>query len=120
MSDATTTAATAAPTTGTCLCGAITLTIPAAAVPLKSMSCYCTHCAKNAGGPYQTNAMFATTDISVSDPQGQLRTYSILDTFSGKPKEKAFCGTCGCTFYTRPGHHEGKMTVVKTGILDAG
>ena len=108
-----------APITGTCICGAIVLTIAAGAAPVKLMSCYCSDCQKNAGGPLQTNALFAAADVSLADPLGVLTVFSITEgTASGLPKGKAFCGRCGCTFYTQPGHHNGAMVVVKTGILD--
>ncbi|KAF8537534.1 Mss4-like protein [Trichophaea hybrida] len=109
------------PITGTCLCGLITFTIAAGVTPLKRMACYCRDCQKNAGGPYQTNAMFNTSEITITDPESHLKIYTITKgTMSGLPKEKGFCGNCGCTLFTKPGHHKGEMTVIKTGILDNG
>jgi hypothetical protein len=105
--------------TGSCLCGALKLTIPASAKLIKSMACYCIDCQKNGGGPMQTNAMFAVSEVIVSDPEGQLRMYEIGGTSSGLPKEKAFCRRCGCCMFTKPGHYNGEIIVVKTGILDA-
>lgn len=114
----TSTANSSAPITGSCLCRSISLTLPTTA-PVKAMTCYCVDCRKNAGGPYQTNAMFPTSSVTVNDARNTLKCYTITEgTFTGYPKEKWFCGECGCTLFTKPGHYKGEMLVVKTGVLD--
>lgn len=54
--------------TGTCLCKSVKLTIQG--LPDECEICHCHHCHKNSGGPYQINALFPTSAVSVSDPQG--------------------------------------------------
>jgi hypothetical protein len=104
--------------TGSCVCGAIKLTIPASAKPMKAIACWCLDCQKNGGAPLQTNAMFKTSEITVHDPEGQLREYQITATASGLPKPKAFCGRCGVGLFSTPGKLKGEAVVIKTGILD--
>ncbi|KAI5818281.1 Mss4-like protein [Pyronema omphalodes] len=109
------------PITGSCLCRSLKLVIPAGITPIKTLLCHCIDCQKNSGAPFQSNAMFNTADIILEDPQGVLKTYQIAEgTASGKPKEKGWCGNCGCQVYTKPGHYEGRVMVVKTGFLDGG
>lgn len=57
------------------------------------MSCHCTHCQKGAGGPYQTNAVFKSTDVHIRDDDSKLAKYIFpADVVSsGYPKEKWFC-----------------------------
>ena len=109
--------------TGSCLCGALKLTIsppPTADTvsPQIKAACYCLDCRKGSGGPQQTNAVFNTEDVTLHDPQSKAKTYIVTRTASGKPKDKVFCGECGCTMFTRPMAHEGRATIVKIGIID--
>ncbi|TGZ85344.1 hypothetical protein EX30DRAFT_337711 [Ascodesmis nigricans] len=103
--------------TGTCLCASIHFTLPPTP-PIKTMACYCHDCRKNSGGPYQTNAMYPASSVEISDTRSTLKSYTIHNTSSGSPKEKLFCGECGCMLFTKPGHYKGEMVVVKTGMLD--
>lgn len=102
-----------------CLCGCIKITLTG--IPIKCMTCHCIDCQKNAGGPYQTNAMFPTSAVNVSDPHGYAKVYTVpgSQVGSGFEKRKWFCGNCGCTLFTRPMKFKGQKTVFKTGLLDA-
>ncbi|KAL1935399.1 hypothetical protein VTP01DRAFT_4539 [Rhizomucor pusillus] len=102
-----------------CLCGCIKITLTGN--PIKCMTCHCIDCQKNAGGPYQTNAMFPTSAVNVSDPHGYAKVYTVpgSQVGSGFEKRKWFCGNCGCTLFTRPMKFKGQKTVFKTGLLDA-
>ncbi|KAH8548835.1 Mss4-like protein [Umbelopsis sp. PMI_123] len=104
--------------TGSCLCGFVNIALYGS--PLKTMSCHCTDCQKSSGGPYQTNAMYASTSVSVDDPNQFVKVFIVPSgkTGSGVEKQKWFCGNCGCTLFTRPMKYNGEKSVVKTGILD--
>ncbi|KAK6385851.1 hypothetical protein LTS17_001423 [Exophiala oligosperma] len=84
------------------------------------MACHCTHCRKGAGGPYQTNAAFRSTDVDIRDEASKLTKYTFPgdDVCSGYSKEKWFCNTCGCTIFIRPMKHDGDVVVLKTSILE--
>ncbi|KEF55484.1 uncharacterized protein A1O9_08234 [Exophiala aquamarina CBS 119918] len=103
---------------GSCLCSAITFSVQGA--PENVMQCFCTHCAKNAGAPYQYVAKFKTEQVQVSDPQDARKTYVLNDTMSGSDKHKVFCGVCGCTLWTIPMRHGGTHYVVRTALIDNG
>lgn len=104
--------------TGSCLCGSVTVALDGS--PLKTMSCHCTDCQKSSGGPYQTNAMYESSSVTVNDPEEFVKVYVVPKetTGSGVEKQKWFCGNCGCTLFTRPMKYNGEKSVVKTGILD--
>ncbi|KAF7548688.1 hypothetical protein G7046_g8589 [Stylonectria norvegica] len=105
--------------TGSCLCGAISFTLHGD--PTKGLTCYCSHCSKNAGGLCQIMAAFLSSNISISDPGKQLRIYVITDGVQGGfPKEKHFCGTCGCMLWTVPMKYEGNTRMVRTSLVEDG
>ena len=103
---------------GSCLCGAIKVKLNNSA--LNVGNCYCSDCQKSAGGPYQCNAMFDTSDVGLEDPKGYAKLYVVPkeQTLSGIEKQKWFCGNCGCALFTRPMSLKGEKSFIKTGILD--
>jgi hypothetical protein len=104
---------------GSCLCESVKLTLHGA--PVKAMACHCVDCQKSGGGPFQTNALYNTSDVEIVDTQGYCKKYVVPKekVGSGVEKQKWFCANCGCTLFTRPMKYNGEKSVVKTGILDA-
>lgn len=109
--------------TGTCLCGGVSFTVKGK--PNAVFCCYCGDCSKGAGGPCQIvgalyvaysskpvndlltyawlqTASYYSSHFEFKDPYGLMTRYTISDTVSGLPKEKGFCGRCGCTLFTIP------------------
>ena len=120
---------------GSCLCGAIIF--KATGKPEVCIQCFCNHCQKNAGGPFQIVsrakcsrlvsllthhqcAKFEKTQISVEGEPASLKTYVLKDTSSGHPKHKVFCSQCGCTLWTIPTRHGGVHFMVRTSLLEDG
>jgi hypothetical protein len=64
-------------------------------------------------------AKFPTNEVQVTG-QENLSFYTLDDTSSGSPKEKAFCKTCGSPVWTVPGQAKGKFVIIRTAILDSG
>ena len=108
--------------TGSCLCGALKLTISQPPTnagadtvnPQTKIVCYCMDCRKGSGG---ANALFSTEEVTLHDPQSKAKTYT-AGTASGTTKDTVFCGECGCTMFMRPMAHEGRATIVKTGVIE--
>ncbi|KAK8135132.1 hypothetical protein PG984_007144 [Apiospora sp. TS-2023a] len=59
--------------------------------------------------------------MAVSDPGNNVKIYTITEgTQSGFPKEKHFCGNCGCTLWTVPRKYGGMIRMIRTSLLDNG
>ncbi|KAG2223045.1 hypothetical protein INT45_008246 [Circinella minor] len=103
---------------GTCLCGSIKVKLNSTANHVGL--CYCSDCQKSAGGPYQCNAMFNSSDVELEDPKGYVKLYVVPkeQTLSGIEKQKWFCGNCGSPLFVRPMSLNGEKSFIKTGILD--
>lgn len=101
---------------GSCLCGGVKFSVTSP--PDLAMTCYCLDCRKNSGSSGQLLAKYETDDVTIDDPQGQLTTYVIEKTQLGKPKDKLFCGKCGCTIATKPQVYEGKVTILRLTLFD--
>lgn len=65
-------------------------------------------------------AKFAAQDVHVSASEDSFSVYTLRDTASGNPKEKAFCRTCGCPLWTVPQAAKGKFLIVRTALLENG
>jgi hypothetical protein len=124
---------------GSCLCEAITFDIQGE--PENVIQCFCNHCAKNAGAPYQyvritpldrgcflksltveidQVAKFKVEQVQVTNSKGALKTYILKDTTSGFDKHKVFCDVCGCTLWTIPMRHGGTHYMIRTSLVDNG
>lgn len=103
---------------GSCLCEGIKIDVKGE--PLRAFICHCFQCKKAAGGPYQTNVIFNSSDLEINDSQGHLKTYRVTDTDSGKVNIRLFCGNCGCTIAIRKEYDNGARTLIKSGILNGG
>lgn len=52
--------------------------------------------------PLLQTASYYSCNFELKDPDSLVARYIIKDTISGLPKEKSFCGHCGCTLFTIP------------------
>ena len=76
--------------TGRCACGAVTAEI-AADAPIAVRQCWCRQCQQLAGGSHSTNAMFLTTDVTIT---GTLAAHAYTAA-SGNTLTQSFCPACG-------------------------
>ncbi|KAI8069852.1 Mss4-like protein [Gilbertella persicaria] len=104
---------------GACMCGAIQFKLKG--LPKKSAICHCLDCQKSAGSAFQTSSVYAASDVDIIDPEGHLKKYVVPGNKvgSGHEKHKYFCDVCGCPVYNMPMKEEGKIMVIKTGLIDA-
>jgi hypothetical protein len=65
-------------------------------------------------------AAYSATAITVKDPYGWIRTYTVAKTDDGAPKEKHFCCKCGCTLWTVPMKFEGQIRMVRIALVENG
>lgn len=79
----------AAPYTGKCNCGSVSIEI--ASGPLEVRQCWCRQCQKVAGGFATTNAFFETDDVTLT---GETQSHSYVAA-SGNILTHIFCDTCG-------------------------
>ncbi|EJT78523.1 hypothetical protein GGTG_03623 [Gaeumannomyces tritici R3-111a-1] len=128
---------------GSCLCGHVTFKARGASEG--NIACYCTQCQKNSGSTHQIAsatpirqqpltktartspttsrvATFSLANMTVSDPQNSIKIWNVPgeSCSSGLPKEKVFCGNCGCTLWTIPAALKGKGQYVRTSLFDGG
>ncbi|MDG2532802.1 GFA family protein [Sphingomonas sp. HITSZ_GF] len=77
------------PYTGSCACGAVTAQV--SGEPVAVRQCWCRQCQRLAAGSPTTNAMFATSDVSLA---GTLARNSYVAA-SGNTLTQSFCAACG-------------------------
>jgi hypothetical protein len=86
---------------GSCQCGAITLTTHDK--PRMMVQCHCLDCQKATGTGHASYAMFAENDVTIN---GEATKFSVA-TDSGSQMARYFCPTCGGRVYginsERPG-----------------
>ena len=100
------------PTTGSCLCGAVTFEL--AQAPETTGACHCSMCRKWSGGVYL--GVQCPADGATFQGEDNIATYT-----SSEWAERAFCKTCGSNLFyrvTAPGPHQGVMHF-GLGSLDA-
>ncbi len=77
---------------GSCLCGSIHYTVEG---ELSDFGyCHCQSCRKASGSAYGANAGTRRDQLSLDDPDGNLREFE-----SSPGKKRAFCGNCGAPLY---------------------
>ncbi|QKX58763.1 uncharacterized protein TRUGW13939_05890 [Talaromyces rugulosus] len=103
---------------GACLCGGITFEVSGS--PEAVLQCYCNHCQKNAGGPFQIVAKYDKDLVNIKTGTDLLKHYVLTDTQSGYPKHKVFCSACGCTVWTVPMRHGDVYRIVRVTLLEDG
>lgn len=59
----------------------------------------------------------AHNDIAVLTGSDLITRYTLNDTASSAPKEKAFCGRCGATLWTVPTSAQGKFLMVRASLF---
>lgn len=79
----------AAPYSGQCNCGAVSIRI--SGEPLEVRQCWCRQCQKVAGGFATTNAFFGTDEIALS---GETSSHA-YEAASGNILTHIFCRSCG-------------------------
>ncbi|OAA56310.1 Cytochrome P450 [Niveomyces insectorum RCEF 264] len=104
---------------GGCRCGGIRYTLTTR--PRRVIQCYCTDCQRDAGSEYQIMAEYKSDDVVVEDPLSYWKIYTIrTGTRSGQPKERHFCGNCGCLLWTVAMKDHGELRMVRTSEIENG
>lgn len=101
---------------GDCQCGAIKISFKGE--PVKSFVCYCVDCRKGSGHLGQMLSYYNTNDVEITDSQSYLKEFVVINTKSGSPKKKEFCGNCGSTIRTLPMKYNGKVSMMRPTLLD--
>lgn len=78
---------------GKCACGKITIQVKGA--PLQTALCLCKDCRFATSSIGQVVQPYKKSQVSINDPENLLKTYTMNNTESGKPKHMTFCGNCG-------------------------
>ena len=83
--------------TGTCLCGAVTITINQKDLFTKPNGhvCHCANCRKSSGSMASNVFMLPSKSVTVSDPKGYWKNYMDSATGSGRTIPRGFCSNCG-------------------------
>ena len=97
--------------TGSCRCGAITLTL--SEKPKMMVQCHCLDCQKTSGAGHTSNAYFDEKAVTI---QGEATGYTVIAD-SGNEMTRYFCPQCGSRLY---GRNSGKPNLVsiQVGCLD--
>ncbi|GMK57909.1 hypothetical protein CspeluHIS016_0407430 [Cutaneotrichosporon spelunceum] len=107
--------------TGTCLCGAVTVTIKDP-VPVHNEGlevCACTDCRQATGSCRGGEYLQVEPDNVTFGGQENIRMYE-KRTDAGNTFQRHFCTTCGSSIYGKTTMHEGKMVVVNSGLFPSG
>ena len=96
---------------GQCQCGAVRAFIRGN--PVQVRQCWCQHCQQVAAGGPTHNAIFSSSDISIS---GQLSHYSYAAA-SGNTLTQSFCGSCGTPVLARSSANS-DFAAIRLGFLN--
>lgn len=102
-----------APYSGTCACGAVSVTI--AAEPVATRQCWCRQCQQIAAGGPTNNAIFPAEAMTVG---GTLASCT-WTAASGNTLTFRFCPSCGTQVYGQSSARL-HLKTVRLGMLDAG
>ncbi|KAI9661028.1 MAG: hypothetical protein M1821_009355 [Bathelium mastoideum] len=104
--------------TGTCNCGAITVTVHDSELFTKRRGhiCHCLNCRRTSGSYAASNLAIESSKVTIDDPDSTLRKYIDPNTMSGTPLQRWFCSRCGSPIKS-DGGTLGDMVVVKTGLF---
>lgn len=97
--------------TGSCRCGAITLTI--SDKPKMMVQCHCLDCQKATGTGHTSNAYFAEKNVAI---QGQAAGFTVA-TDSGAEMTRYFCPKCGGRMYGHNSERPGLVSI-QVGCLE--
>ncbi|KAK5165054.1 uncharacterized protein LTR77_009151 [Saxophila tyrrhenica] len=83
--------------TGSCLCGAIKVTVTQQDLFTKPSghTCHCKNCRQFTGSAFATVLMVPKENVELSDPKRYLKSYTDNDTASGDALRRSFCSNCG-------------------------
>lgn len=99
--------------TGRCQCGAVTAEIAGACI--QTRQCWCRQCQKVAGGFATANAIFSTSDVTVT---GALATHAYVAA-SGNTLSQHRCASCGTPVMAQSSARP-HFRVFRIGFLDEG
>ncbi|WP_100865875.1 GFA family protein [Novosphingobium kunmingense] len=102
----------AAPYSGRCGCGAVTLRIDAE--PLASRQCWCRQCQAIAAGGPTNNAIFPAEAVEIAGN----RASSSWTAASGNTLTHSFCPACGTQIYAQSSARP-TLKTVRLGVIDA-
>ena len=107
---------TASTTSGKCLCGQISVSVPQDAFNRSENVglCYCKNCRQSGGCLASYNLYLSDADVKV---QGQPKIYQDPNTDSGTTVERAFCSHCGSPLYGKNPKFPG-LIAVRLGLFD--
>jgi hypothetical protein len=92
---------------GSCLCGAVTLTVTGQLPPMNA--CHCTACRKHSGH-YEASVDVARSAL-------QVRGMEAVNWYQSSEKvRRGFCGTCGSTLFWDPVFQD--WTAIAMGVFD--
>ncbi|KAF8630310.1 hypothetical protein AX15_003003 [Amanita polypyramis BW_CC] len=83
--------------TSSCLCGACKLEL--VGEPMSFFVCHCSNCRNASGTPFMANVFFRPKNVTVKEGKETVSIYKDMDTKSGNPLIRAFCGRCGSNLY---------------------
>jgi len=103
-------------TTGKCLCGQITISIPKEAVNANGNTaiCHCKNCCRAGGSLGSINIIVPESAVQIT---GQPKIYQDNNTDSGATVQRAFCGNCGSPIYTVSPNVSG-VQIIKLTLFD--
>lgn len=101
----------AAPYTGRCSCGKVTLAI--SGEPIQTGQCWCRQCQQTAGGGPTQNATFRNEDLAIEGGLGS----SHYTAASGNVLTSYFCASCGTPIYCQSSAFLWRKTV-RLGAID--
>ncbi|KAF1941456.1 hypothetical protein EJ02DRAFT_434760 [Clathrospora elynae] len=100
---------------GRCNCGSIKVSIPA--LPEQSIICYCANCRRAGSSVGSIIYAFDKKDVTIKDPDTNLKSYKDSDTNSGNSITRQFCGNCGCPIVSLLGDESPKI-ILKAGLFE--
>ncbi|CAF0955483.1 unnamed protein product [Didymodactylos carnosus] len=103
-------------TTGKCLCGQISVSVSKEVLSATDniTLCHCKNCRQSGGALASVSVIAPESTVKIS---GVPKIYQDVNTDSGKPLERAFCGNCGSPIYTASPNVPG-IQVIKLGLFD--
>ncbi len=100
-----------APRHGSCLCGAVQVTL--AGVPTDVTLCHCTTCQKSGGGAFMAAVGARLGQVTLEDTAGTLTYWR-----SGPATRRSFCGRCGTPIAFHQDDVERDRITVWRGLFD--
>ncbi|MFM2098650.1 MAG: hypothetical protein RLZZ366_189 [Pseudomonadota bacterium] len=97
--------------TGSCLCGAVTLSCNAA--PIRARTCWCRLCQYLAAGNATVNLVFPAESVALT---GDVTWYDSVAE-SGNHMSRGFCGKCGTPVFSKSAEFA-QFLIIRAGALD--